>query len=106
MDSNQVRNIASNLMFELDIHCVYRETVEKLVDQHWLKQNCICRYICNIVKGSKIVDETRNWYIVHWNQRQCETLMEKISKTTLINVQKRWRHPVTEDIMLEVKVYK
>ena len=89
MDSNQVRNIASNLMFKLDIHCVYRETMEKLVDQHCLKQNCIYRCICNIVKGSKIVDKTRNWYTVHWNQRLCERLMKKISKTTLINVQKR-----------------
>ena len=43
MDLNQVRNIAPNLMFELDIHSVYRETVEKLVDQHWPKQNCIYR---------------------------------------------------------------
>ena len=106
MDAKEARRIADNLMYELEIHNVYQETIEKLVSQHWPKRSCIYRYICNIVKGSKIVDKTRNWYIVHWNQRQCETLMKDIANTTVIQIQRRWRHPVMEDLMLELKVYK
>ena len=106
MDAKKARRIVDNLMYELEIHNVYQETIKKLVSQHWPKCSCIYRYICNIAKGSKIVDETRNWYIVHWNQQQCKTLMKGIANTTVIQTQRRWRHPVMEDLMLEVKVYK
>ena len=64
-------NITYNLMHEFEIDHNFEETIKKLVEQYWPRRGVIYRYICNIVTGSSIIDETPDYYIVRWNIEQC-----------------------------------
>ena len=106
MDQNKIQNIMHNLMYELDIADCFKRTIKKLVEQHWPKRSVIYRFICNIVDGSKVVDENKLFYVVHWNTECCRSLMDKIQATTLVTTKRRWAHTTKGAPMVEVKVYK
>ena len=59
----EVANITHNLMHKFEIDVSFKETIKKLVEQHWPRRGIIYRYICNIVAGSSIIDEMKNYYI-------------------------------------------
>lgn len=54
MDNNEIENITSNLIYELDIEKCFRPQIKGLVKYIWPRKNCTYRHICNIVNGSKV----------------------------------------------------
>ena len=57
MDNNEIENITSNLIYELDIEKCFRPQIKGLVKNIWPRRNCTYRHICNIVNGSKVWKE-------------------------------------------------
>ena len=81
MDNFEIKNIMQTLMYELDIDTCFWRQVKGLVANHWSWHGVIYRYLCNICKRSKVVDENQQFYIVHRNVEQCRSLMHKVEQT-------------------------
>ena len=65
MEKNwEITNITHNLMHKFEVDVTFKETIKKLVEQYWSRRGIIYRYICNIMVGSSIIDETQDYYIV------------------------------------------
>ena len=106
MDNNQVINIAHNLMYEFNVEKQFKPVIEGLVCQHWPRRIVIYRFLCNIVSGSKVVDKNRNYYEVQWHEETCRKLMTKVTSNTLVQQQRRLRDVITNEQIVEVKVWK
>ena len=106
MEQFKIENIMHNLMNNLEIDGCFKETIQKLVEQYWPRQSVIFRYICNIVNGSKIVDENKHFHVCHWNTELCRQLMDRVQSTTLITKAKRWKHTITGAPIIEARIYK
>ena len=106
METNwEVDNITHNLMHEFEIDVSFKETIKKLVEQHWPQRGIIYRYICNIVVGSSIIDENKHYYIVRWNIEQCRRLMNAVMSNTLCTRLRSFKD-VHGNTIFQVKVYK
>ena len=106
MDCSQIHNIAYNILVEYNIDNSFKWQIETLVQQHWPKMGIIYRYICNIVPGSRVVYDCKNYYIVQWNKETARTLMDSVSKNMLVQIIKTLENATTEEPILEVKVWK
>ena len=106
MDNNQVINIAHNLMYELNIEEQFKSIIEGLVHQHWPRREVIYRFLFNIVPGSMVADENKDYYVVQWHEERCRVLMDKVANTTLLQEQRRLRDSFTNEQILEMKVWK
>ena len=106
MDNNQVINIAHNLMYELNIEEQFKSITEELVRQHWPRRGVIYRFLCNIVPGSTVVDETKNYYVVQWHKERCRAFMGKVANSNLLQEQRKLRDSFTNEQILEMKVWK
>ena len=106
MDNNQVSNIAHNLMYKLNVEERFKSEIERLVCLHWPQRGVIYRFLCNIVPGSKVVDKNENYYIVQWHEETCRKLMTKVTSNTLVQQQRRLRDVITNEQIVEVKVWK
>ena len=101
----EMSNIIYNLMHEFEIDHSFEGTIKKLVEQHWPRRGVIYRYICNIVAGSSIIDETPDYYIVRWNIEQCQSLMNTVITNTLCTRIRSFKD-VQGNTIFQVKVYK
>ena len=106
MEHNHIKNITSNFIYELGIEETFRSIIEELVRQHWPRRGIILRYLWNIVPGSRIVFENKNYYVVQWHEERCRMLMDKVANTTLLQEQRRLRDSLTNEGVLEMKVWK
>ena len=106
MDNMQIKNITQNLMYKLETDESLRRYVKGLVKNHWPRRGQIYGYLCNTLKGSIIVYENKHYYIVHWDIEQCRTLMNKISKTTLVQRRRTFENAVNGRTIIEAKVFK
>ena len=106
MEHNHIKNITSNFIYELGIEETLRSIIEELVRQHWPRRGIILRYLCNIVPGSRIVFENNNYYVVQWHEERCRMLMDNVVNTTLLQEQRRLRDSLTNERILEMKVWK
>ena len=98
-------NITHNLMHEFEIDLSFKETIKKLVEQHWPRRGIIYRYICNIVVGSSIIDENKDYYIVKWDIKKCRRLMNAVMANTLCTSVRSFKD-VQGNTIFQVKVYK
>ena len=106
METNwEIINITHNLMMEYEIDESFKETIKKLVGQHWSRRSIIYRYICNIVAGSSIIEETKNYYIVRWNIEQYRRLMNAVMSNTSGTRIRSFKN-VQGNTIFQVKVYK
>ena len=106
MDNNQVINIVSNCMYELNIEEELKSIIDGLVRQHWPRRGVIYRFLCNMVPGSRIVDKNNNYYIVQWHEERCRALMTKVTNNTLVQQRRRLRDAFTNELIIKVKVWK
>ena len=58
------------------------------------------------MKGSKVVDKNKVFYIVHWDVELCRALMDKIMNTTLVKRRRTFEDACNGKTMTEVQVYK
>ena len=93
-------------MYKLGIEETFRSIIEELVHQYWPWHGVILRYLCDIVPGSIVVFENKNYYIIQWHRERCRALMEKVANTTLLQEQRRLRDSCTNKQMVEMKVWK
>ena len=101
----EIVNITHNLMHEFEIDESFKDTIKKLVEQHWPRRGVLYRYICNILSGSTIMDETKDYYIVQWNIEQCRKLMNAVMSNTLCTRIRSFKD-VQGNTIFQVKVYK
>ena len=101
----EITNITHNLMHEFEIDPSFKETIKKLVKQHWPRRGVIYRYICNIVSGSSIIDKIKDYYIVRWNIDQCRRLMNAVMSNSLCTRIRSFKD-VQGNTIFQVKVYK
>ena len=57
------------------------------------------------MKGSKVVDENKDFYIVHWDLELCRGLMNKVQDTTLVK-RRTFENSCNGRTMIEVQVCK
>ena len=84
----------------------FETEIQRLVKQHWAKRGVLYRYLCDIVRGSQVVAENKNQYIVQWHEETCRKLMTLVTANALMKQGRRLRDAFTKERIIEMQVQK